>query len=568
MSEKQVLNGLLSDVTRRTSCPVEVDCKLFPFIVRKSEKVPVGRSEQIICGTPVNGDFVSHLSLFLSALETRRFVGNFPEKLRTLYERVFSGDGSLRDYPDVLSIHCIYQVLSLLLKFGSSEITDSMRQAAIAKYRDDDMDPQVRLDDEILDVSRDIIHEVVEGFLFPKRGYHGPGAVAEPGNRGRRGSKYALLDRDFLNRFFVLPSGVEESLHAKTGYTSRLCFVPKTRDKCRIICAEPASLQFVQQGFDRALRHSMLSNRLHRIDLSDQLVNAAVALESSSHGYYATIDLSSASDRLMAELVGRLFPWELAAKLLACRSTATQLPSGEVLHLRKFGSMGNATTFSVESLIFWALAVATRVCSGERLKHAVHDTWSYGDDIIVPSSCAVAVMQTLVDAGCKVNVDKSFWRGGFRESCGIHAFNGLDITPGYLRTWGSSSLDLASMVGCAHVLSKHGFTAAAEPIYLHVEQVLKKALPYSKTGDGFARYLGPDECIHASNWRRGFETRVNGFGEVFVRSHKLGSLPRDRIADEYSTSTLALWHAMRPAEFDRGFIHGRPKLITSWVRVE
>jgi hypothetical protein len=58
----------------------------------------------------------------------------------------------------------------------------------------------------------------------------------------------------------------------------------------------------------------------------------------------------------------------------------------------------------------------------------------YGDDVIVPTACAEDAIETLESFGLKVNVDKSCYRGFFRESCGVDAFLGEDVTPVRLRT--------------------------------------------------------------------------------------------------------------------------------------
>ena len=65
-----------------------------------------------------------------------------------------------------------------------------------------------------------------------------------------------------------------------------------------------------------------------------------------------------------------------------CRSQAVSY-KGEWIELNMFSSMGNAFTFELESLIFWAIANAVCYCSGSRGHISV-----YGDDIIVPSGAA------------------------------------------------------------------------------------------------------------------------------------------------------------------------------------
>jgi hypothetical protein len=62
------------------------------------------------------------------------------------------------------------------------------------------------------------------------------------------------------------------------------------------------------------------------------------------------------------------------------------------------------------------------------LKDQIGKVRVYGDDIICPSTQALAVAELLEAFGLRVNQHKSFWRGFFRESCGKEYFKGLDVT--------------------------------------------------------------------------------------------------------------------------------------------
>lgn len=52
----------------------------------------------------------------------------------------------------------------------------------------------------------------------------------------------------------------------------------------------------------------------------------------------------------------------------------------------------------------------------------------FGDDLIVPLDCAESIVGTLHHLRLKVNTDKTFLRGKFRESCGVDAYDGHDVT--------------------------------------------------------------------------------------------------------------------------------------------
>lgn len=88
-------------------------------------------------------------------------------------------------------------------------------------------------------------------------------------------------------------------------------------------------------------------------------------------------------------------------------------------------SMGNGFTFELESVLFYCLCRAAG-CDSD-------DVWIYGDDIIVPQAQAASVVNALEVCGFTVNTEKSFLSGLFFESCGVHVFNGCDVSPFYIK---------------------------------------------------------------------------------------------------------------------------------------
>jgi hypothetical protein len=89
--------------------------------------------------------------------------------------------------------------------------------------------------------------------------------------------------------------------------------------------------------------------------------------------------------------------------------------------------MGNAFTFPLESLVFYALAYAVSIVN-ERDTKVVS---VYGDDIIIHASCYPELREVLSWYGFVVNIEKSYATGRFYESCGKHYFDGIDVTPIY-----------------------------------------------------------------------------------------------------------------------------------------
>lgn len=205
---------------------------------------------------------------------------------------------------------------------------------------------------------------------------------------------------------------------------SVLFTVPKKTDIDRCACKEPDINMFLQKGVGKLLR-----NRLRRegINLRDQKRNRDLARLGSLDGSLATLDLSSASDSITVECVRMLLPQDWFEYLNDIRSHYCAV-EGEITKLQMFSSMGNGFTFELESLIFYALMRTTAYFEGIRGIISI-----YGDDIIIPSGMYDLASFVLTKFGFVLNKEKSFSAGPFRESCGGHFHNGLDITPFYLK---------------------------------------------------------------------------------------------------------------------------------------
>ena len=247
----------------------------------------------------------------------------------------------------------------------------------------------------------------------------------------KRGSTHAEKSREPTVTFDAIPwvckvltddaylgSLVGPFSSLKVVESNRMVMVPKTVKTHRPIAAEPSLNSYVQQGVGRYLRM-----RLKRfgVDLDDQTINQDLARWAKVFGL-ATLDLSSASDTLCTNLVKLLLPREWFELLddLRCKKTTYK---GRRFVVSKFSSMGNAFTFELESMIFYALVTSS--C-------AAGVTSVYGDDIIVHQSDFSAVVKTLTWAGFQINGRKSFSEGSrFYESCGKHYFDSLEVTPCY-----------------------------------------------------------------------------------------------------------------------------------------
>lgn len=200
--------------------------------------------------------------------------------------------------------------------------------------------------------------------------------------------------------------------------------VPKNSHIDRVACKEPDLNMFVQKGVG-----SFIGRRLRRfgINLNDQSVNRGLAQEGSRTNSLATLDLSSASDSVTTGLCELLLPTLWYSYLMRIRSPYT-LVDGEWHVNEMMSSMGNGFTFELESLIFFVLSRTTAYFTGTPGVISV-----YGDDIIVPSPMANDLISVLQIFGFDTNNKKTFIDGPFRESCGGHYYNGVDITPFYIR---------------------------------------------------------------------------------------------------------------------------------------
>jgi hypothetical protein len=280
---------------------------------------------------------------------------------------------------------------------------------------------------------------------------HGPGVVAD---LTKSDSKFAFrdwprkLDLVFpYDRYGCSDLGASKISDGELPYRnrevpSRLIAVPKDLTKPRLIAAEPSQHQWIQQlvwtQLESRLRHTVLR---HSVSFRDQGANQRRALEGSRTGGFATIDLSAASDRLSCAVVERFFRSNptILERLHACRTRwlRCDIPGvpGFYLALKKFAPMGSAVTFPVQSIVYAGVAISSVILSrgwkltSANITKAAKLVTVFGDDIIVPTDTCRTTIELLTELGLKVNVNKTYLKGNFRESCGIEAFKGLDVTP-------------------------------------------------------------------------------------------------------------------------------------------
>lgn len=246
---------------------------------------------------------------------------------------------------------------------------------------------------------------------------------------------------------------------------SRFSSVPKDTEKRRPINVEPLCNVILQLSLGKAIKNSL------RVNAGNDLFEGqAHHQECCFDNDYATIDFSGASDTIAPWLVSYLFPRDVSRKLMAYRSPFLDVgynpgmfsfrPTDQIFEIQahriineawknkkffnlkdpvptfesvvqqlkddneagrwvpqhKFASMGNGTTFEVLTVVLLALSRAFDPMARV-----------YGDDVLTTADKAPLFIKICEKLGFKVNKEKSFLDGPFRESCGTFVFNGTEV---------------------------------------------------------------------------------------------------------------------------------------------
>jgi len=424
---------------------------------------------------------------------------------------------------------------------------------------------------------------------------HGPGATAEhlSGNRkyqwlywhDRLEPYFPIIDNGYplgtpcdsreLEMVSIVPEDQEQPVRVVT--------VPKTLKSPRIIAIEPCCMQFVQQGIRDYLYEKLESSRMTagHVNFRDQSINQKLAIVASKTGQYATIDLSDASDRVPRSLALEMFRSspEIQASIEACRSTSAQLPDGRIISpLKKFASMGSALCFPIEAMYFYTICVVALLAHSdlpitlENVYKVSRKLYVYGDDIIVPTYAANTVLDYLQKYNCKVNSNKTFVSGSFRESCGVDAFSGYQVTPVYLRRMRPENRQQASQiiswVATANLFYLKGYWRTTQFMFNKLERIIGN-IPYvSKTSEALGRisYLGYESAERWNSDLQRFEIRalvprpvdrtdhLEGYGAL--AKCFLGLLGRSETEPPSSQER---------SQLERSALHGAVTLKRRWV---
>jgi hypothetical protein len=362
----------------------------------------------------------------------------FPEQLRRL---------ALASLVDAKAMRYLRQLLLFCYKASVTHDITTTEKAftnfvdvnhSVGKFSNSLARESPRLLDRVRRHVQSVLYRYDERVFKPS---HGPGAVTNSKWRWRNWYstiEYVYPYSDHMCLYFNQAHCAQlDGAKLSDSIDAKVIAVPKDSRGPRLICVHPAEAIWAQQAVRRNLERAISSPRSDigpwprgHIWFDDQRVNGSIALHSSRSGRYATIDMKEASDRISECLVQILFGRK-DKYFGCCRAQKFVIPKlgsfrNLVGDIHSYAPMGNATTFPVQSLVFWAICVASLQRQGFHQPGAV---FVFGDDIEVPSACAQGVVDDLESFGLLVNRTKSFWRGAFRESCGVDAFKGVNVTP-------------------------------------------------------------------------------------------------------------------------------------------
>jgi len=427
---------------------------------------------------------ITTTALYSSLTDDLRSRSNYASEL---YELLKHGMDS-RDVQNLLNswdlapgispveAQCLRLLQSILKKYKSSEeSTEEQDTAALNKFLAVNNQlslweclPNTSGDEELIGSVKEHIYHFWNPSGFPL--VSNPLAILDRGRTGP-GASIGSHGEDFYTKMFSSPlTYTSEGLlslyewwtseqpntsdaevlrrreygDGRTTSENRLSFVPKDDTTSRTIATEPSLNMFFQLGLGAILTDRL--NSFFGIDLSSQqLWNQQSALIGSKwtneNPSYVTIDLSSASDSLGLKLLDYFLPPDFNQMLRRLRSPRGLMPDGRVVEYNMMSTMGNGYTFPLQTMLFSCIVVTAIKSLGltpERpssyqVPSGSPASWGvFGDDIICHHRVHRRVLRLLDLMGFKVNGNKTFVDGLFRESCGHDYFDGHDVRGVYI----------------------------------------------------------------------------------------------------------------------------------------
>lgn len=379
----------------------------------------------------------------------------YPCFLKGLF-RLATSDNDCQEKID--AIRLIYQIGDGFKKlkgpFVERELENQLNEFI---QTDQSLNITIDVDDPILVLARSYVTTIFKSVddtfkdsLIPSPG---PGATNDPlklTQRFRVNKIFKSLDEVFNTQEWFYPTYWEGSwdrarliaLYNKAldAPSSRFKFVPKKVGTARGICIEFNEMQYLQQALKRFFYKHLERHWLTAgvINFTFQKFNQDLARQASIDGEHATLDMKDGSNRILRNIVSFLFSdlpnlSEALSVLSTRKITFDGVIAGKSfppLETNMFAPMGSGICFPIMSITHFAIIKAIQTL----VYNAPHDHFLvYGDDIIVKSSYVQALFDIMPKYGMKFNVNKSFFTGKFRESCGLHVYAGVDVTPIYFK---------------------------------------------------------------------------------------------------------------------------------------
>jgi len=387
--------------------------------------------------------------------------GGLPRFLGGFLELVFDRDsGRLLQHPSIDAIRAVRQITLMCGKvelecadwriksaFDKYVATEQEVKAADKNFHSDRKDQFGRIASMLFGrVLSKVDSDIYYGKIVPK---HGSGSTADGIKGNLKYQQTVWTDR--LEEYFPMGEYLTSSwglfLDNSESFTSlspgseipaKVISVPKTLKTPRLIAMEPTAMQYAQQGLLESIVEAIEADDIAKnlISWKAQTPNQELASRGSRNGDLATLDLSEASDRVSNQHVRHLLRnhSHFAGAVDASRSRKADVDGHGVLRLAKFASMGSALCFPFEAIVFCTVLFIGienelgRTLTMRDVKSLIGRVRVYGDDIIIPVEYVSSAVSELEAFGFKVNTNKSFWTGKFRESCGKDYYDGHDVS--------------------------------------------------------------------------------------------------------------------------------------------
>lgn len=345
---------------------------------------------------------------------------------------------------------------------------------------------------------------------------------------------------------------------------ARLALVPKDWKGPRGVFVSPKEAMFCQLGIDGAFK-DWLRNSMFRscYDPQSQFPSQEAAWEGSYARNWSTLDLSDASDLIPLRLISYLFHRKDYLAIARTRPSRIELPSGEQIRLAMCSPMGDGKTFSVLTTVCIVLTIAAmlhqdgwmaaRPPSGDIIASYAQKVRVFGDDVAVHSTYFEAVCKALEEHNLKVNYGKSFSRGFFRESCGLDAFHGIDVTPLRQKVNLDDSPQLDELVSFYNrIRYKYPHLKSTNAKVLEIVESLYGPIPFTSNHERCPLLLQADAgTLYTQNIRKGIRYRVGPTHNLQVQSYigRREETYPDALDDRYRLNSK-LWsnHYRPPAQ--------------------